>query len=440
MTFLYDFSTTGAISFSEIVNDPSGSFTRRISEATQIRSKLRGTLKESKRNDGEKDYLTVIKIIDEYLPQLQSIMNCVAHGDLQLKSAPVFSWRTTLSANLFHSSPRVSLSSFHAEHACCLLTYAFAFSNLARTIVTSLGAYEHDRAISQSEREAKEGQLKHATGYLGRASGIFTFLSETVLPELERSKSSSQLPVDLFPEVCTSLAKMSLADAQTLAIRKLLSKSFYDSNVAPGPPLPKSHPAPGLIAKLHLECASLYSSARTLAKTQSSSSKSSEDVSTDLRHYMSGENALHSALAKKWLGIDAGERGGEKKAGDAIGFLLWAKKELQDLKDGGKGVGLAKSDKEKRDRSSRKEKVANELEIIDVWLKHYKKVNDTVHFQPIPSQADLQSRMPTGATAVYPTAYVPSKLTFGPGSEAQTQSNDNETASDTAYAGAGEYY
>jgi len=119
---------------------------------------------------------------------------------------------------------------------------------------------------------------------------------------------------------------MSLADAQTLAIRKLLSKSFYDSNVTPGPPLPKSHPAPGLIAKLHLECASLYSSARTLAKTPSASSKSSDDVSAELRHYLGDEASLHSAIAKKWLGIDAGEKGGESKAGDAVGFLVWAKK------------------------------------------------------------------------------------------------------------------
>lgn len=61
-TFLYDLSTTGAISFSDIINDSSNSFTRRLSEATQIRSRLRGALKESKRTDGEKDYLTIIKV------------------------------------------------------------------------------------------------------------------------------------------------------------------------------------------------------------------------------------------------------------------------------------------------------------------------------------------------------------------------------------------
>ncbi|KAJ3902218.1 BRO1 domain-containing protein [Lentinula edodes] len=449
-TFLYDLSTTGAISFSDIINDPTNSFTRRLSEATQMRSRLRGALKESKRTDGEKDYLTIIKIIDDYLPQLQSIINCVAHHELELKSEPVFSWRTTLSANFLNNSPRISLPSLHAEHACSLLTYAFALSNLARIIVTSLGPFEHDRAISQAERETKEEKLKHATGHLSRASGIFTYLSETVLPELQHSASASKskLPPDLSPEVNTALARMSLADAQTLAIRKLLSKSFYDSNIAPGPPLPKSHPAPGLIAKLHLECASLYSSARTLAKTPSASSKSAEDVSPELRHYLGDEALLHSALAKKWFGIDAGENGGEDRGGDAVGLLIWAQKELQELKDGGKGVGLSRGEKEKRDRNLRKEKVTKELEITGVWLKHYKKINDTVHFKSIPSQADLQSRLSSGVSAVFATPYSLPEPMFGPGSGARVQKEQDTLdregsmggSASSTYAGAGEYY
>ncbi|KAJ4490854.1 BRO1 domain-containing protein [Lentinula aciculospora] len=455
-TFLYELSTTGAISFSDFLIDPSNLFSRRISEATQARSRLRGTLKESKRTDDEKDYLTIIKSIDDYLPQLQSIMDCVAHGELELKSEPVYSWRTTLSASFLNNSPRLDLRSFHAEHACSLLTYAFALSNLARNIVAGLGLYERDRAISQAERETKEEKLKHATSHLCRASGIFSYLSETVLPGLQTSASTSKskLPPDLLPEVNIALAKMSLADAQTLAIRKLLSKSFYDSNITPGPPLPKSHPAPGLIAKLHSECASLYSNARTLAKTPSASSKSSDDVSQELRHYLADEASLHSALAKKWLGIDAGENGGEKRCGDAVAFLIWGKKELQELKDGGKGIGLTKGDKEKRDRNLRKEKVALESETIDVWLKHYKRVNDTVHFQPIPSQADLQSRIPSGVSAVFATPYVTPKPAFGPRSDARVQKEqevlDQEDSltvsrvvaatSSSTYAGVGEYY
>src|SRR5882762_1742694 len=118
---------------------------------------------------------------------------------------------------------------------------------------------------------------------------------------------------------------MALADAQSLAIRKLLSKSAYDSTITPGPPLPTSHPSPALIAKLHLECASLYSSARSLAETPTKSkgknlsSGMDSEVSIDLRKYLTDECVFHGALARKWLGVDAGENS-SPKGGEAVGF------------------------------------------------------------------------------------------------------------------------
>ena len=201
-------------------------------------------------------------------------------------------------------------------------------------------------------------------------------------------------------DICANLLRrMSLADAQTLAIRKLLSKSAYDSNVTPGPPLPASHPSPALIAKLHLECASLYSSARSLAKTPGSSKspEGQEEVSTDLRKYLADEAAFHGALSRKWLGVDAGENGGRAKGGEAVEFLRWAKKYLEDLKDSSKGVSLGKAEKEKK--GQKKEKVLDELAKVTVFYKHYKKMNDSVGFlsyllrykKLIPFQATLST-------------------------------------------------
>ena len=193
---------------------------------------------------------------------------------------------------------------------------------------------------------------------------------------------------------------MALAEAQSLAIRKLLSKSAYDSTVTPGPPLPKSHPPPGLVAKLHLECASHFSSARSLMKTASgpkSKAKfrptfgknkaadddegSVEEVASELKRYLADEAALHSALATKWLGVDCGEIGGVERAGQAVGYLQWAKKELEELKDGTKsGIILPgiNNENEKKARDRRKSTVAKELEAVNVFLKHYKNMNDTV--------------------------------------------------------------
>jgi len=175
---------------------------------------------------------------------------------------------------------------------------------------------------------------------------------------------------------------MALADAQTLAIRKFLSKSAYDSEVSPGPPLPKSHPSIPLIFKLHLECVSLYSSARSLAMTSGSARPSSPpsnpdsnaEVCVELRRYLADTSAFHAALAHKWLGVDAGESAVREKGGEAVGWLLWAKKELEDMKEGGLGIAVGR-DREKRGRRGR---VADEIESVGVFLKHYKKLNDSV--------------------------------------------------------------
>ncbi len=193
---------------------------------------------------------------------------------------------------------------------------------------------------------------------------------------------------------------MALADAQNLAIRKLLSKAAFESTLTPGPPLPKSHPSPALVAKLHLECASLYSSARSLVKTPGASRSASksklkvpfgkdksppgereetgEEVSPELRRYLADEVALHAALARKWLGVDAGEHGGTSKGGVAVGFLMWAKKELEELKNGHGSGGMIGGEREKEMRERRKVRVQEELQSTSTFLVGYKKMNDTV--------------------------------------------------------------
>lgn len=121
-----------------------------------------------------------------------------------------FSWRTTLTANLFNSSPRLDLPGLHADYSFSLLTYAFALSNLAQTVVVSLGAYELDRAISDADRKAKEDRLNVAIDFLCRASGIFTYINEKVLPDWETSRTGPpgfHRPPDLTTEVTGALAK-----------------------------------------------------------------------------------------------------------------------------------------------------------------------------------------------------------------------------------------
>jgi len=178
------------------------------------------------------------------------------------------------------------------------------------------------------------------------------------------------LRVDLIDGLPRSFA---LAEARTLAIRKLLSKSAYDSTLNPGPPLPRSHPSPGFVAKLSLNALESYASAFSLAKSAKGGNNGDTEVTKDLTRWLGDEAALTSALSHKWLGVDAGEKSSTAgKAGEAIGFLMWAKEELEALKDGGHGItGLGRKRK-------RKERVAEERSSVAAFLNHYKKLNSTV--------------------------------------------------------------
>ncbi|KAF8843047.1 hypothetical protein BDN67DRAFT_964942 [Paxillus ammoniavirescens] len=483
-SYVYELPTTGAISFAEFCIDTTGEnvYTSHIAEATQARANMRGVLKESKRMDsGERDYLRIIKVLDDYLPHVYGIIACVTSGEIRLKYEPEFSWRTTLSSTLFHTSPRLRLPSLHADLASTLLTYSMALSNFSHSVVSSLGAYEYERAISEKERKEKDERLNFGVLLLCRASGIYTAIGEGVLGELERSLSARGSaegsrggrggwvrPPDLGKEVNAALAKMALADAQTLAIRKLLSKAAFDSTLSPGPPLPKSHPSTALVAKLHLECAALYSSARTLAMTPSkasaasgsgsglkasfgSVSKSSGDgsgtgataeVSADLLKYLERETKFHTALAHKWLGVDAGESAKPGKGGEAVGFLKWAQQELEDLSGSGFSKGLSIGRGGGRDKDgdgdgkgkgggNRKVRIEDESKSVKVFLGHYRKMNDSLTFDPVPKQSALQTLIPEGIMAVSAKAHVPPEPSFGPGSrgyEARTRrrSRDQE--------------
>lgn len=123
----------------------------------------------------------------------------------------MFSWRTTLSSNIFNTSPRLSFPGFHADLAFTLLTYAFALSNLARHTVLSLGRYEYDRAISDADRKVKDEKLNVAVTFLCRASGIYTYIGDTVLLEWETNREGGptgfEKPPELSQEINSALAK-----------------------------------------------------------------------------------------------------------------------------------------------------------------------------------------------------------------------------------------
>ncbi|EKM54651.1 uncharacterized protein PHACADRAFT_175173 [Phanerochaete carnosa HHB-10118-sp] len=455
--YLYELPTAGAISFGDFLYDKSASYISEVSDTTEARANLRAVLKENKRSD-EKDFLRLVKVLDDYIPKLCGIIAAVNAGELVLKAEPIFSWRTTLSASFFHSSPRLSVPSLAAELAFTLLTYAFALSNMARAVVLSLGTYETEYGISDADRKAKDERLGFAVTLLCKAAGVFEHIAKEVMGDWDAAREraiaagiSCPHPPDLSREVLIGLSKLALSDAQNLAIRKLLTRAAFESTISPGPPLPKSHPSPALAAKLHLECAALYSSARALVKTPGasrhlvptqSSSKSkfklgfgkdkfaaststqdgADEVVPELRRYLADEVLLHNALAHKWLGVDASENGGSQQSGVAVGFLTWARQDLEELKGGASGVNIGVVMERERDmREERKARVQAEADSVNVFLKGYKRMNDSMAFQAVPPQSDLQASIPAGRMAVAIRPYTRPVPAFGPGSAEYVQ-------------------
>ena len=121
---------------------------------------------------------------------------------------PVFSWRSTLSSNVFHSSPRISVVGLPAELSFSLLTYGFALANLARSTLFSLGAYEHERHLTDTERRVKDEKLSFAVNLLCRASGVYLHIAEVVLPQWEMANPQPSIAIpDLNKAVITSLSQ-----------------------------------------------------------------------------------------------------------------------------------------------------------------------------------------------------------------------------------------
>ncbi|PWN46252.1 hypothetical protein IE81DRAFT_319132 [Ceraceosorus guamensis] len=283
--YVHILPTTGAISFQDFLQSGT-TLTSELARTTELRASLRSILKEQRHekkvkvedNDGDereakvtdKDWFRIVKAVDEYLPHLFGIFNCVQTDDLLLRHEPQFSWRTTLSSSSFmRDAPRVTLPGLHYELCSVLLLSGTALSNLAASYVASLGDYERDRLLTTEQRKAKDERLRIAADLLCKAAGIFEYLGEDLIPQWETVAGKIDgRPPDVTREVTLAMSKLAMADAESLAVRKLLSPFLSTSldTITPGPPLPKTHPSASLLAKLNLNVCQRYEQARSLAQ------------------------------------------------------------------------------------------------------------------------------------------------------------------------------
>ncbi|KAG0144012.1 hypothetical protein CROQUDRAFT_660551 [Cronartium quercuum f. sp. fusiforme G11] len=439
------------VNFHLILTDPTGGRTGQLAAANATRAAMRTALKESKQAAGEPDWVKVVRVVEDYLPHLLGIMKAIETDDLLMHNEPVFSWRSTLSSRRVRSAPRISLPSFHYELASVLLTLAYAYSNTANTTVASIGRYEHG---AESDRRAGDVKLNAAADALCRASGIFEFISRKTIPIWEASQLDGgrilrqSRPPELSSEVSAGLAKVCLADAERLATRRLLSRSAMDRHTSPGAGLPKSHPSPGLLAKLQLNVHALYSGAFDSLSLVKAGTGAIAEVSGALRDYLSDGRHFALGLGYKWLGIDAGEQ--SARYADAIGWLSLARQSLKAVGGGNRTMVVVRNGVIKSERAYRKSKTEYEMEEVERFLKAYEQMNRTITFEPIPTPASLLSRVPGGRAAMNPRAYaLPTPLqrdfgsTYGPSSGELADSDEEEDGGGTGdhkYALRDSYY
>ncbi|CAO3653973.1 unnamed protein product [Mucor hiemalis] len=178
---------------------------------------------------------------------------------------------------------------------------------------------------------------------------------------------------------------MALADAQSVAINKALTTSNISKL---------------LVAKLYMGVAGQYEMAFGLI----SSILGTQDVSTDLKKYLSDGTQFYKAMAKKYLAMDANDN---QKMGQAVGFARDCKADL-------KAIQTSSLSKAHIRKSAIAARAAKEEENVTELLQKYTMINDTVSYELVPTRQDLQRIIPGGRGVLELKNYTLPRPVFGP--------------------------
>lgn len=319
-------------------------------------SQLRASVERCVRECAEP--LVLVQAMSEYLPYLLALHESILHDKVFLRDELHVKWTSMITPG-----PKFQLHGMLSEVYMMHVLYAAALRANAATIVDALGTYGQEAA----QDPAREGRLKVATDLLCRASGVCEYVLTQLLPACAPPPLPSAYPPEMRSEGILASAKLAMADAHALAIRKLQAPF----GIAPGTPLPPHHPSPSLLAKLHLHTSTLYRDAHTLMLRalgmdapkhklvqKLHTLRPDEDTKMAFPAYANKHALAHRARAFLWLGIERGETA--HSIGWAIAYLGMAEHIMADVRD-------------KKAKST-----ALELAHIRQWLATYKKTNDTV--------------------------------------------------------------
>nr|CAG8652038.1 10284_t:CDS:2 [Entrophospora candida] len=334
MSFVYSIPTTGSISFSEFLLDQDKLYLNGISEATAQRGRVRAVLKEANKTEGPIDYTKIIKTVDDYLPYLLAIVDCLECGQLKLKKE----------------------IGIYYELIFTLLTYGYTCSDWATSII--------ERQTNKDEMDLK---LRQAADLLRKASGIFAYITENISPRWENPPNSR--PLDVLTEISTSLSKIALADASSIAIRKALMQQKSSS----------------LLAKLAIGVAVEYESANGLLN----SLKDPQKVCGNFRKYVSNGALFH-----------------QQRMPTNIRFIKEAREAFHQISKSKSSTLAVHASQEY-------------TEVNDLYNSYVR-----IAFDTVPSRADLQALIPGGRIVQELTKYSKPDPAFGPYKEQQIESAD----------------
>ncbi len=388
MPFPFILPTTSKITFTEYFT--SSTHPSLPNCATTARGLVRDVLKRHKRippSSQASNLSVIISALNDYIPYLFALdaglsgSTCAGEEiDLVLVKELEVNWRSTLGSAIPGREPaRIKLKSLESELCFTLSTLAFVYSLQARAQLHTL--YGATSPISEQRATTISSAMKQFLD----ANSIHTYL-------VNRAGQWSAQPaaVDISSAVLGALAELTMAEATLIMVLKddpypaIVIEDRNKENkdwMFKGVEIPK--------VRAHLFARLCLASSEHAAKAQAM--LGSSKVNESLLRYVDDLRRTAKGKACRFLACDAEASG---KTGEGIAWLRGARKELGFAPQVGgedkKTSGFSKIKKEWQEkREDRKiEKGVDwgtdagkfeEGRIIEMLLKKWEKMNDTVH-------------------------------------------------------------
>ncbi|KAJ2831368.1 hypothetical protein FBU31_002286 [Coemansia sp. 'formosensis'] len=272
---------------------------------------------------------------------------------------------------------RLQSSSIYVELGFTLLSLAVAKSMNAYSKVASLDTEVECETINAMtpgarmtlEEEGEQGieYLKRASLELREAAGLFQFILENVLPQIQDERLG--VP-DLSPDIQYMLQTLSLADSDRLSVRVWLRT---DKNQRKTPNTPAN-----LLLGIQERYENAYNSLRAL---QSGDFRS---MSSEISFYLRDGQQVILAQAMIYL---AQVHSDNQKYGNAVSFMREARDLLDDVKKRGQSVHARTAEM----------LLAGPLQPL---YSLYRRNNDTIGFEPVPTSEELRAKLPSGRALI----------------------------------------